>query len=50
MSGMNSTMFNMIAQMVGSGMNKSANGEKADKATTPILDALDIAGYNYACG
>jgi beta-galactosidase len=50
MSGMNSTMFNMIAQMVGSGMNKSANGEKADKATTPILDALDIAGYNYASG
>lgn len=50
MSGMNSTMFNMITQMVGSGMNKSANGDKADRATTPILDALDIAGYNYASG
>lgn len=50
MSGMNSTMFNMITNMVGSGMNKSANGKAADKATTPCLDALDMAGYNYASG
>lgn len=50
MSGMNSTMFNMLTQKVGSGMNKSANSGKADKATSPILDALDVAGYNYASG
>jgi len=50
MSGMSSTMFNMIANVVGTGMNKSANGKKADEATAPALDALDIAGYNYASG
>ncbi|MGN0998340.1 MAG: glycoside hydrolase family 2 TIM barrel-domain containing protein [Faecousia sp.] len=50
MQGMNSTMFNMITNMVGSGMNKSANGKAADEATTPCLDALDMAGYNYASG
>ena len=50
MSGMNSTMFNMITSMVGTGMNKGANSKKADQVTTPVLDALDIAGYNYASG
>ena len=50
MQGMNSTMFNMITSMVGSGMNKAANSKAADQATTPVLDALDIAGYNYASG
>ncbi len=49
-SGMSSTMFNLMASMVGSGMNKAANGKKADEVTTPVLDALDIAGYNYASG
>ena len=50
MSQMNSTMFNQMAMMVGAGMNHSADSKEADKATTPILDALDIAGYNYASG
>lgn len=50
MSGMSSTMFNMITNMVGTGMNKGANGKKADQVTTPVLDALDMAGYNYASG
>lgn len=49
-SGMSSTMFNLMASMVGSGMNKAANGKKADEVTTPVLDILDIAGYNYASG
>ena len=48
--GMNSTLFNMITNMVGTGMNKSANGKAADEATSPCLDALDMAGYNYASG
>lgn len=50
MQGMNSTMFNMITNLVGTGMNKSANGKAADEATAPALDALDMAGYNYASG
>ena len=50
MSGMNSMMFNMMTNMVGTGMNKGANSKKADAVTSPVLDALDIAGYNYASG
>lgn len=50
MSGMSSTMFNLITSMVGTGMNKSANSKTADRATSPALDLLDIAGYNYASG
>ncbi len=50
MKGMNSTMFNLITSMVGTGMNKGANGKQADEVTSPSLDALDIAGYNYASG
>ena len=50
MSGMNSTLFNFITNLVGTGMNKSANGKAADEATSPCLDALDMAGYNYASG
>lgn len=49
-SGMNSTMFNFITSMVGSGMNMAANGKKADEATSPLLATLDISGYNYASG
>lgn len=48
--GMNSTMFNMMAAKVGPAMNNAANGPRADKVTSPVLDALDIAGYNYASG
>lgn len=50
MAGMNSTMFNMVTSMVGSGMNKAANGKKADLATTLLLTHVDISGYNYASG
>jgi len=49
-SGMNSTLFNMITSVVGTGMNKAANSKKADVATTPGLELLDICGYNYASG
>ncbi len=50
MGQMNSTMFNQMTMMIGTSMNHSADSDEADKATSPILDALDIAGYNYASG
>jgi hypothetical protein len=50
MSNMSSTMFNIIASKVGTNMNKSGNSKDADAVTSPGLDALDIAGYNYASG
>lgn len=45
-----SMMFNVITSMVGSGMNKAGNSKKVDAVTSPALDTLDIAGYNYASG
>ena len=36
--------------MIGTGMNKQANSDKADRIVSPVLDELDIAGYNYASG
>ncbi len=50
MGSMNSYMFNVLTTMVGTSMNKAANSKKADQVTSPCLDALDIAGYNYASG
>ena len=47
---MNSTMFNLVTSMIGSSMNKAANSKAADAATSPGLDTLDVAGYNYASG
>ncbi len=46
----NSTMFNMMAAMIGTGMNKSAANKEVDAAASPVLDLLDIGGYNYASG
>lgn len=45
-----SLAFNIMASFIGSGMNKGGNSGKVDALTTPFLDALDIAGYNYASG
>ncbi len=45
-----SLMFNIMASFVGSGMNKGGNSKKVDALTTPFLDSLDIAGYNYGSG
>ncbi len=50
LQGMNSTVFNMVTNIVGTGMNKAANSKKADAATSPALNELDICGYNYASG
>jgi len=45
-----SLIFNTMASFIGPGMNKAGNSDKVDKITSPILDALDVAGYNYANG
>ncbi|MBQ9642854.1 MAG: DUF4982 domain-containing protein [Lachnospiraceae bacterium] len=45
-----SLAFNIMASFVGSGMNKGGNSRKVDALTTPFLDSLDIAGYNYGSG
>ena len=43
-----SLLFNLAAQASGTGMTMLANAPGADKLVSPALDALDIAGYNYA--
>ena len=43
-----SLLFNLSAQSLGTGMTMAANLYGADKIDAPALDALDIAGYNYA--
>ena len=45
-----SLAFNIMASFIGSGMNKGGNSKKVDQITTPIVDSLDIAGYNYGSG
>lgn len=45
-----STTYNQMISQGGAGMNLAANRPEADAATSPVLDLLDIAGYNYASG
>lgn len=45
-----SLAFNIMASFIGTGMNKGGNSRKVDALTTPFLDSLDIAGYNYGSG
>ncbi|WP_223847900.1 glycoside hydrolase family 2 protein [Bifidobacterium reuteri] len=45
-----SLLFNIMASMIGAGMNNAANSSRADRAVSPAVDCLDIAGYNYASG
>lgn len=45
-----SLLFNTIATFIGPAMTRAANSKKVDAATSPFLDSLDIAGYNYATG
>ena len=46
--GPSSTEFNMMAADMGQQMVMAAASDDADAATSPVLDLLDIAGYNYA--
>lgn len=45
-----SLIFNMMASFIGSNMNNGGNSSKVDALASPIIDALDIAGYNYGSG
>ena len=45
-----SLAFNIMASFIGSGMNKGGNSRKVDALTTPFVDSLDVAGYNYGSG
>ena len=45
-----SLMFNIMTSFIGSNMNKAGNSKKVDELSSPFLDALDIAGYNYGSG
>nr|WP_314464751.1 glycoside hydrolase family 2 TIM barrel-domain containing protein [uncultured Clostridium sp.] len=45
---MDSTAFNKMITEMGKRMTMAAATEPADTLSTPILDKLDIAGYNYA--
>jgi hypothetical protein len=45
---MDSEHFNMMMAMIGSQMDNGALSHEVDSITTPCLDMLDIAGYNYA--
>ncbi|MGN0350239.1 MAG: glycoside hydrolase family 2 TIM barrel-domain containing protein [Roseburia sp.] len=46
----NSLAFNIMASLIGSGMNKAGNSKRVDEISTPFLDSLDMAGYNYGSG
>lgn len=45
---MNSTAYNKMISEMGKSMVMAASTEAADKLASPILDMLDISGYNYA--
>lgn len=45
---MNSTAYNKMVSEMGNRMTMAAATPAADKFASPVLDLLDIAGYNYA--
>lgn len=45
---MNSTAFNKMVSEMGKHMTMAAATDGADQLSSPVLDLLDIAGYNYA--
>lgn len=44
---MDSTAYNQTVMAIGTQVNKFALDPSVDQATAPMLDTLDIAGYNY---
>jgi len=48
--GVSSTLYNMMVFKWGKAMNDKSRLNSVDKIATPVLDVLDIAGYNYGSG
>lgn len=46
----NSTIYNKMVSEYREKMVEAANTKEADDVSSPVLDLLDIAGYNYASG
>ncbi len=47
---MDSTKFNEIISQMGGTMENAANSPEADRASSPLFEKTDVAGYNYASG
>ncbi len=45
-----SLMFNKMAAIIGTGMNNSSGTPEVDQMITPLMDIMDVSGYNYASG
>ncbi len=45
-----SLAFNIMASLIGTGMNKGGNSKKVDALSSPFCGALDMVGYNYGSG
>jgi hypothetical protein len=43
-----STLFNLMTSIAGSSRTRAAQSKRVDRLTSPGLDVLDVAGYNYA--
>ena len=43
-----SEQYNQLVMMVGGGMQEATKSPAIDSIASPVLDLLDIAGYNYA--
>ena len=50
LSPVSSQFFNLMMQKMGAGLNWLTRLKPIGEVSSPILDALDIAGYNYASG
>ena len=47
---LDSENFNRVMSEIGPGMNHAADSKECDRLISPVLDLLDVAGYNYASG
>ncbi len=48
--GMDSTKFNELTSQLGAKMELTTRSPAADRASAPLFEKVDVAGYNYAYG